>query len=99
MRAAFSPSPEPSRAWLAPIPGWPSVYTVFQAQPELMLDFFASVNGPFYTTVLQKHDPKQFDALGNQTMCADLLLTKPSTRKWACTDSSTLTTVSVSLGA
>ena len=30
-----------------------------------MLDFFASVNGPFYTTVLQKHDPKQFDALGN----------------------------------
>ena len=44
--------------------------------------------------------PLHIWSLGSQTRCADLLLilSKPSARKWAYTDSSTLTYTIVSLG-
>ena len=46
MQTKFSRTPESSQAWLACIPGWPSVNALSCTQPGISLEIFACVNGP-----------------------------------------------------
>ena len=54
MWAALSPIVEQSRAWLARVPGQPSVSAVTPAQPQLSWETFAGVNGPSTNTVMAR---------------------------------------------
>ena len=54
MWAALSPIVEQSRAWLACVPGQPSVSTVSPAQPKLSWETFAGVNGPSTKTIMAR---------------------------------------------